>query len=221
MILVPATSLEDWKARLSSADSEWQPGSSAHELAARWSQRTTFPPEISALFDGVERTKSATLLLALPEHQVPLAGGARASQTDLWILARTTRGLLSVVVEGTVNGSFGPAIGDWQPETAAGRERWAALCALLEIEQPCDASIRAQLLHRTATALLEARRFFSRGAAVIVHSFSRTAHGFGDFQHFVRMMGGIVRAPGELIAVPSREGIELFFGWAQGPVGTP
>ena len=55
MIFVPATSLEDWKARLSSADGEWQPGSSAHELAARWSQRTTFPPEIAALFDGVER----------------------------------------------------------------------------------------------------------------------------------------------------------------------
>jgi hypothetical protein len=107
MILVPATSLDDWKERLSNPDSEWQPGSSAHELAARWSQRTTFPPEIAALFDGVERTQSATLLLALPEHQVPLAGGARASSTDLWILARTTRGLLSVVVEGTVNGSFG------------------------------------------------------------------------------------------------------------------
>jgi hypothetical protein len=221
MILVPATSVEDWKARLSSADSEWQPGSSAHELAARWSQRTTFPREIAVLFDSLERTRSATLLLALPEHQVPLAGGARASSTDLWILARTTRGLLSVVVEGTVNGSFGPAIGDWQPETAGGRERWAALCALLETEQHCDESIRAQLLHRTATALLEARRFFARGAAVIVHSFSRTAHGFGDFQHFVRMMGGIVRAPGELIAVPPREGIELFFGWAQGPVETP
>jgi hypothetical protein len=221
MILVPATSLEDWKARLSNAENEWQPGSSAHELAARWSQRTTFPPEIAALFDSLERTRSATLLLALPEHHVPLAGGARASQTDLWILARTTGGLLSVVVEGTVHPSFGPAIGDWQPEAAAGRERWAALCALLEIEQPCDVSIRAQLFHRTATALLEARRFFAHGAAVIVHSFSRTAHGFGDFQHFVRMMGGLVRVPGELIAVPPREGIELFFGWTQGPVRTP
>ena len=219
MILVPATALDDWKARLPDPASEWQPGTSAYALALRWNGRTTFPPEISALFDSVERTRNATLLLAVPEHRVPMAGGALASQTDLWLLARTSRGLLSAVVDACVNESFGPSIGDWQRDPIAGRrERWAALCDLLEIEDQCDASIRHQLLHRTATALLEARRFFARGAAVIVHSFSRTPHGFGDFQHFVRLMGGIVRRPGELIAVPPRESIELFFGWAHGPM---
>ena len=97
-------------------------------------------------------------------------------------------------------------------------ERWAALCGLLEIEPACDGSIRYQLLHRTASALLEARRFCARGAAVIVHSFGRSCDGFGDFQHFVKLMGGFIKAPGTLVAVPPREGIELFFGWAQGPV---
>jgi hypothetical protein len=33
MILVPATSLDGWREWLPSADGEWQPGSSAHELA--------------------------------------------------------------------------------------------------------------------------------------------------------------------------------------------
>ena len=219
MILVPATTLEDWKARLPNPDSEWHPGKSTHALALRWNGRTTFPPEIATLFDSVERTRNATLLLAVPEHHAPLAGGAHASQTDLWLLARTSRGLLSAVVVGCVDESFGPSIGDGQGDaTAVRRERWAALCDLLEIREVCDASVRHQLLHRTATALLEARRFFARGAAVIVHSFSRTSYGFGDFQHFVRLMGGIVRGPGELIAVPPREGIELFFGWAHGPM---
>lgn len=219
MILVPATSLDDWKARLMDPDSGWQPGQSAYALALRWNGRTTFPPEIAALFDSRDRTRNATLLLAIPEHHVPLAGGAHASQNDLWLLARTSRGLLSAVVDASVNDSFGPSIGDLQEGATAGRrERWTALCDLLEIQEQCDESIRHQLLHRTATALLEARRFFARGAAVIVHSFGRSSHGFGDFQHFVRLMGGIVRGPGELIAVPPREGIDLFFGWAHGPV---
>jgi hypothetical protein len=180
-----------------------------------------FPPEIAALFDSLEPTRGATLLLAFPEHHVPLARGAQASQTDLWLLARTMHGLVSVVIEGRVNGSFGPTIGDRPADaTAAPLQRWAALCDLLEIDPGCDPSVRHRLLHRTTIALLEARRFFARTAAVIVHSFSRSCEGFGDFQHFVAVMGGIVRMPGELIAVAPREGIELFFGWAQGPVST-
>lgn len=103
-------------------------------------------------------------------------------------------------------------IGDWQADSTSGkRERWAALCGLLEIDQQCDASIRDQLFHRTASALLEARRFFARGAAVIVHSFSRSRESFGDFQRFVSLVGGRIEGPGQLVAVAPREGIELFF----------
>lgn len=219
MILVPAMSLEDWKKRANDPDVQGTPGSPANALATRWHGLMRFPPEISSLFFGSDATRGATLLLAIPEHHVPLAGGARASQTDLWLLARTPLGLLSVVVEGKVSESFGPSVGDCQAgETRGTRERWAALCGLLEIEPACDPSIRYQLLHRTATALLEARRFCARGAAVIVHSFSQSCEGFGDFQHFVRLMGGLIKAPGTLVAVPPREGIELFFGWAQAPV---
>jgi hypothetical protein len=221
MILVPATSLDAWKDRLPDPDTQWKPGESAHSLAARWHGLTAFPPEVSGVLDTLNATRDATLLLAIPEHQVPLAGGARASQTDLWLLARTSRGLLSVVVEGKVNESFGPSVGDWEADATTGaRERWAALCRLLEIQQPCNPSIRYQLFHRTATALLEARRFFARGAAVVVHSFSRHCEGFGDFQHFVRVMGGRLERPGQLVSVAPREGIEMFFGWAQGPVAT-
>ena len=213
MILVPATSLEDWKKPVGDPEEQWKPGSSAHALATSWHGLMRFPREISALFSGSYATRGATLLLAIPEHHVPLAGAARASQTDLWLLARTPRGLLSVVVEGKVS--------DWQASETPGKpDRWEALCGLLEIEPPCDGSIRYQLFHRTATALLEARRFFARGAAVIVHSFSGSCDGFGDFQHFVKVMGVFIEAPGTLVAVPPREGIELFFGWAQGPVAT-
>ena len=149
MILVPAMSLEDWKKLVTDPDEQWKPGSPANALAASWHGLMRFPREISALFSGSDATRGATLLLAIPEHQVPLAGGERASQTDLWLLARTPIGLLSVVVEGKVSESFGPSVGDWQAvETRERREPWAALCGLLEIEPACDG--RSGLNYSTA-----------------------------------------------------------------------
>jgi hypothetical protein len=217
MILVPATSPDDWKRLLASPDEHWKEGCSAHALATRWQASSGFPPEISALLATNDLTGGAALLLAIPEHQVPLTGGARASQTDLWALARTARGLLSIAVEGKVSESFGPSIGDWDKEVSSGkRTRWDALCALLEVNRDCDRDIRYQLFHRTASALLEAKRFHAKVAAVIVHSFSATRESFGDFQRFVRLMGGNVAAPGRMMSVPAREGIGLCFGWAQG-----
>jgi hypothetical protein len=219
MILVPAASLDDWKKRLADPEVHLKTGDSTDALAARWHGRTVFPREISELLTGDEITRDATLLLAIPEHQVPLASGARASHLNLWLLARARGGLLSVVIEAIGTEGFDPAVRDQKDETGT-PELWGALCRFLEIEQSSDAPVRSRLLHRTATALLEARRFFARGAAVIVHSFSQGCEGFGDFQHFVRVMGGRLERPGQLVSVAPREGIEMFFGWAQGPVAT-
>jgi hypothetical protein len=217
MILIPTESLEDWKKLLADPEKHWKAGYSAHALASAWEKHRGFPPEISNLLQQNPATRGATMLFGIPEHKVPLAGGARASQTDLWVLARTAEGLLSIAVEGKVGESFGPTIAEWQGESTSGkRERWASLCGLLEVERECDTTIRYQLFHRTASALIEAKRFFARGAVVIIHSFSSTHESFGDFRKFVRLMGGIVGKPGELVTVPSREGLELSFGWAQG-----
>ena len=53
------------------------------------------------------------MLIGLPEHKVALPGGARASQTDLWVLARTNDDLISIAVEGKVRESFGPTLAEW------------------------------------------------------------------------------------------------------------
>jgi hypothetical protein len=211
--------MESWQALLADPEKHWKRGYSACELANRWEDSGGFPPEVASLLSQHDRTRGATMLLGIPEHRVPLAGGARASQTDLWILARTDTDLLSIAVEGKVNESFGPTVGEWQPAGSPGRgERWAAICSLLEVDQQCDRATRYQLFHRTASALIEARRFFARSAAVIVHSFSPAAASFNDFQQFVRLLGADVLRPGQLVAVPPREDIALFFGWATGPV---
>jgi hypothetical protein len=219
MILVSSNGAASWKELLADPGKHWKRGYSAYELATRWEGHEGFPPEIAALLNQHEATRDATMLLGIPEHKVPLAGGVRASQTDLWVLARTNTGLLSIAVEGKVSESFGPTVGEWDAGGSPGRtERWTALCRLLEVNRDCDVTIRYQLFHRTASAVLEARRFFARGAAVIVHSFSDGDKSFEDFQRFVSMMGGKVERPGQLIAVEPREGIDLFFGWAHGPL---
>lgn len=219
MILVPSRGTDSWRALLADPEKHWKPGYSARELADRWEAAAGFPAEVESLLKQDERTRGATVLLAIPEHRVVLAGGARASQTDLWVLARTRTSLMSIAVEGKVNESFGPTVGEWQPAGSTGRsQRWAAICSLLEVDQQCDQATRYQLFHRTASALIEARRFVARSAAVIVHSFSPMAASFTDFQQFVRLLGGDVERPGQLVAVPPREDIALFFGWAVGPV---
>ena len=101
------------------------------------------------------------LLLALPEHQVHLPGGARPSQNDIWALGRSQDQLVSIAVEGKVSEPFGPTIREWQAESSAGKtRRLAYLLSLLELPSTPE-SLRYQLLHRTASAIIEARRFKS------------------------------------------------------------
>jgi hypothetical protein len=189
--------------------------SSAAALMAKWRDADGFPAEVSRLMRSHDTTASATMLLAIPEHRVRLAAGARAAQTDLWVLAWTPRGLLSIVVDAGRGDAEDMAAGEGQ--TAASHARTTlALRSLLEIDRESDLAIGHRFFHRTACALLEARRFFATSAAVVVHSLGATRQTFLEFQAFVALMGGLLVRPGELAPVPPREGIALYFGWAEG-----
>ena len=102
---------------------------------------------------------------------------------------------------------------DWPRES----ERWSALCDLLAISADCDRTLRYQLVHRTASAVLEARRFHAGKALMLVHSFSAHRDGFADFQAFARELGAPISGPGELKHAGVKSGVELFLGWAEGP----
>ena len=188
------------------------------DLAARWQAADGFPPEIAQLLKSHEGTRSATMLLGVPEHRVRLAGGARAAQTDLWALARTTQGLLSIVVD--QDGAHKTdALARESPSASVHEQTDIAVRSLLEIDRESELAIGSQFFHRTACALIEARRFFATGAAVIVHSFSGRRESFLEFQSFVALLNGLLRRPGELVRVPPREGIDLYFGWVDAPLG--
>jgi hypothetical protein len=61
-------------------------------------------------------------LLAVPEFKVPLPGGARASQNDLFVLGRSSPGLVSIMIEGKVKESFGPTLDEWRHEGSPGKK---------------------------------------------------------------------------------------------------
>ena len=98
--------------------------------------------------------------------------------------------------------------------------------------------IRYQLLHRTASALIEAERFCAGHALMLVHSFSQTHEWFEDYARFLRLLKNGVRAealtpdggsgaltpdggsgaltPGNIHHAGRRGDVELYLGWVTG-----
>lgn len=217
-ILIPASSAEDWK-RFLAKDTQFQPGYSAHSLAHCWHACRGLPPEIAEVLGTAPALKDAALLLAIPEHKVSLPGRGLPSQTDLWLLLRTSDGLVSVAIEGKVAEPFGPTIEEWLASSKDGddrnrRARLDGLCQLLGISDP-PPKLRYQLLHRTASAIIEARRFHAQRAAMLVHSFSQDDAWFGDFERFVEALGGKAQH-GHLTEIFGRTAPSLYIGWVRG-----
>ena len=53
---------------------------------------------------------------------MPLPGGRRESQTDVFVLARRARGLVAIAVEGKVDEAFGPTVAERQTNPFRGVE---------------------------------------------------------------------------------------------------
>lgn len=217
-ILIPARSADDWKQFLAD-ERHWKTGYSARSLAHCWHSTPGLPPEIEAILRTAPVFSQAELLLAIPEHQVPLPGGGRPSQTDLWLLLRTPAALASVAIEGKVAEPFGPTVGEWLGEGGEGanlnkRRRLDGLCELLGLTSAAP-DLRYQLLHRTASAVLEARRFLAAHAVMLVHSFSQQDAWYDDFERFAHALGARPEK-GRLAEVPNRSGPTLHIGWVRG-----
>lgn len=189
-VYVPLDSTEQWKRYLASQD-RWRQGYSAYELAhswmaARFSARG-LPTSVQSAFDAVPELEGANVVLAFPEYKTALEGGARDSQTDLWWLGTCKSGLLSVAVEGKVREPFGETIGVWLAKASARSAKPTRLAALLrelgiDPSRPVD-HLHYQLLHRTAAAVIEARRYRAPIAVMLVHSFHGSLH-FDAYREF-------------------------------------
>lgn len=187
-------------------------------IAFAWEESEGWPTEVEAALGGSRALAGAELLLALPEHETPLRGRGKASQSDVFALAITPGGeQIAIAVEGKVEEPFGDkTVAAWRENGSSNKEeRLAQLCALLDLtDDEALAGLRYQLLHRTAAAVLEAQRFGARHALMLVHSFSSTDSRFEDYAALARVLGAdpatdaVVRARTvsgvELLSVGSR-----------------
>lgn len=215
-IFIPATKPDDWKQLLADPEKQWKKGFSARSLAYSWQEANDIPKEVKEVLLKVPEFKELESLIIIPEHQVPLPGGTRPSQNDCWVLARTSNDLVSIAIEGKVSEPFGPSIGEWFQDASDGKkQRLSYLCSQLGLDDSLPENIRYQLLHRTASAVIEAKRFNAKFAVMAVHSFSQTAEWLNDYKEFATLFG--VKADSDsIVSVGSKEGVDLYLAWVCG-----
>lgn len=187
--------------------------------AACWEEsEPQLPPEISELLEatGDESLASLELLLAIPEWEVDLPGGDRASQTDVLAVTRNEIGLVVLGVEAKVDEEFGPTLGKQRTNASKGQlERITYLERELGCAESLDDSIRYQLLHRTVSAILTARAFHAGIAVMMVHSFSPDSRWREDFEAFAAALDGKPLTD-DLYDIELGRSPRLIIGWCKG-----
>jgi hypothetical protein len=218
-IFVPTESGSDWQRLLGKPELHWKSGRSAMSTAACWEENEPqLPPEISAVLEasGDAALGSLEMLVAIPEWEVDLPGGDRASQTDVLAITRNEHGLVILGVEAKVDEPFGPTLGEKKMNASAGQlERVAYLERELGCTAPMADDIRYQLLHRTVSALLTARAFHAGTAVMLVHSFSPESRWREDFEAFAAALGGR-RLTDDLYEIEPGQNPRLIIGWCKG-----
>ena len=210
---------ESWKELLAEPDKQWKTGYSARSLAYCWEEAQGFPKSVTDVFksSSFKLFHSVEFILGIPEHKVDLPPkGGRPSQNDLFILAKSQDELISIAVESKVAEPFGPLVSEWVEDASPGKsERLEFLINLLEINNKDISNIRYQLLHRTASALIEAERFCAPHALMLVHSFSQEHQWFEDYAAFAALYG-LKTEPNAIVYVGEINGKNLYLGWATG-----
>ncbi len=132
-------------------------------------------------------------------------------------IVRLDGGLGILAVEAKVDETFGPTVDEWLSDPKGDRQtrqtRLKRLCGLLDLNPGAVGSIRYQLIHRTASALIEARRYCARDAVMIVQSFCPKRSWFDDYRAFVEAMGLDQATDGSITAPKECDGIELRLAW--------
>jgi hypothetical protein len=216
-IYVPAKIPEDWKPFLAKPW-HWKTGRSAKALAYCWQGAQGFPESVLKAFRNskLKLFSNVEMLAAFPEYKVSLPGGDTASQSDLLVLSRGNSQLVVIAVEGKVDEAFDMVVGKWRKHPTRGNpERLAFLLGELELKGKNVDSLRYQLLHRTVSALITARRFAARNALMLVHSFSPEHKWFEDYSKFVEALGGRPSLD-SVTHIRSVNRVNLYLGWATG-----
>lgn len=199
----------------------WKDGRSAKLLAERWFGASDILPVVRALLDQAEDLVDAEFLDAWLERETDLRDGrGTPTQTDLLALLGLQRQLAVLGIEAKVDETFGPLVREWIGDADGGgkAERLKHLCGLLRVKPEDVGDLRYQLLHRTAAVILEAQRFRTDRAILIVQSFCPRRSGLADAALFYERIGMAGLQAGVLIGARRFGGVDLSVGWAADPV---
>lgn len=213
---VPTKGISSWRELLADREKHWKDGYSAKALAMAWEGINGFPKEVQRLFEesNISLFQNLNILYAFPEFKVPIPGGIRASQNDLYVLAKVAAGTVVIMVEGKVREDFGPLVKEKIAQGQA-EKRLEFLKNKLEIKNNIDiGEIRYQLLHRTVSAILEAERTGAKAALMLVHSFDSNGSHFEDYANFA-LLYGIAAEPNKIIGpiISDSSSIPIYLGW--------
>jgi hypothetical protein len=210
---VPLITPEDIIPHLARQDLHWRAGYSAQELAVAWGNAdNSFPTSVRAVLGTAPEYAHAELIDGFFEREVDLGTPGRNSQTDLMVVAGLGETLGIIAVEGKAEESFAEYVQDWN--TSPGKQRRLEnLCGTLELSPIDVGTLRYQLLHRTASAIYEAKRYRCRHAMMLVHSFSRTHRWFDDFAAFSKAMNMSIDRPGRCSPIRQCDGVSLRLAW--------
>jgi len=222
-LVVPTMGPSDWRRLLANPATQWRQTKSAFEAAVAWEGARGsvrgLPPAVAAVLDAESAFRESTLLLGIPEHQVELAGGGHASQTDFWALLATQQGVVSVAVEAKAGEPFDRPVAEWLADASdrSGKPaRLKQLCDILEISHQDAQSLRYQLMHRPVSAILEAKRFQLSRALFLVHAFGDNDSSLEDYRVWAKQLG-VDAAANRVHRVGTRSGVDFWIGW----VGVP
>jgi hypothetical protein len=151
------------------------------------------------------------------ERCTELGDGSTPSQTDVLAIVRLPNELALMAVEGKVDEGFGPLVSEWHPDDVASASKKPArlkrLAETLGIAISDCMTLRYQLLHRTASAIYEARRYHAEVAVMMVHSFDPHDAGFDDFARFAVAMSVADAAATRIVGPVTRDGVAVYLGW--------
>jgi hypothetical protein len=230
-LCIATRGIGSWRERLASPDTQWQRRYSAFETAVSWecasSSASGLPEPIVELFRETIYAE-ARVIIAIAEHKVPLPGGRAESQCDVWAALATKSGGLSLSVEAKAKEPFGQnnlslanwlIAGDSEQSLKNRRLRWDHIRKYLPTPRAGGYSeVAYQLLHRCASAVIEAKRIGTPNAAFIVQAFESPQE---SFQAFARMCDAIgIKAERGRMQMTDADFGRLGIGWADCPFAT-
>ena len=219
---MPSMGIAEWRAKLADPYLHWRRKKSAWELAVSWESRRTdesgLPPEIETAFNAHPVFANARLLIAVPEHRVKLDDDKRPSQNDLWAMLLLKQGYASTAIEAKAGEEFDKTIDEWMARESEGKtDRLHFLAETLGLSSLPPGQIRYQLVHRTASAVIEANRWKTPIALMLIQCFKESPSSLADYCAFAELLG-ITPKRGAISGSRKIRNIELFLCWIDSPM---